>query len=157
MKTEFFPLGDRYQILVYIDLEAGADQRATERELRTLTRWLSGKDENPEVLSNNAYVGYGGPRFFLAISPVDPNPHRSFVLINTVSVDDVPAVVDRVNAFMDANLAAARADAKQMWFGSTEPGIVKVRLIGPDKDVLIGRSDFIVDALHNVPGAIGIK
>jgi len=34
VKTEFFPLGDRNQILVYIDLEAGADQRETAGELR---------------------------------------------------------------------------------------------------------------------------
>ncbi|MDG1211825.1 MAG: efflux RND transporter permease subunit, partial [Paracoccaceae bacterium] len=157
VKTEFFPLGDRNQILVYIDLEAGADQRETERELRTLTRWLSDKDENPDVLSNIAYVGYGGPRFFLAISPVDPDPQRGFVLINTVSVDDVPAVVDRVNAFMDANLTASRADAKRMWFGATEPGIVQVRLIGPDKYVLVNEADVLLDALHGVPGTIGIK
>ncbi|MGB0507458.1 MAG: efflux RND transporter permease subunit [Pikeienuella sp.] len=157
VKTEFFPLGDRNQILVYIDLESGADQRETERELRTLTRWLSDKDENPDIQSNIAYVGYGGPRFFLAISPVDPDPHRGFVLINTVSVDDVPAVVDRVNTFMDKNLTAARADAKRMWFGSTEPGIVKVRLIGPDKEVLMSNAGILLDALHDVPGTIGIK
>lgn len=157
VKTEFFPLGDRNQILVYLDLEAGADQRETERELRKLTGWLSDREENPDVVSNMAYVGYGGPRFFLALSPVDPDPHRGFVLINTESVDDVPGVIDRVNAFMDDNLAAARADAKRMWFGSTEPGVVQVRLIGPDKDVLLDRAGLLVGALHDVPGTIGIK
>ena len=157
VKTEFFPLGDRNQILVYIDLEAGSDQRETEKELRTLTRWLSDKDENPDIVSNVAYVGYGGPRFFLAISPVDSDPQRGFVLINTKSVDDVPAVIDRVNAFMDANLAAARADAKRMWFGATEPGIVQVRLVGPDKDVLMDKAGVVLNALHDVPGTIGIN
>lgn len=157
VQVEFFPLGDRNQVLVYIDLEAGADQRETERELRTLTRWLSDRDENPEVVSNIAYVGYGGPRFFLAISPVDPDPHRGFVLINTQGVDDVPVIVDRVNAFMAANLAASRADAKQMWFGSSEPGIVQVRLIGPDKAALVENADRLVDALHDIPGTTGIK
>lgn len=157
VKTEFFPLGDRNQILVYIDLEAGSDQRETEEELRTLTRWLSDKSENPDIVSNIAYVGYGGPRFFLAISPVDPDPQRGFVLINTASVEDVPAVRERVNAFMDANLTASRADAKQMWFGATEPGIVQVRLIGPDKDVLAEKADVLLDALYDVPGTIGVK
>lgn len=157
VKTEFFPLGDRNQILVYIDLEAGSDQRETEEELRTLTRWLSDKSENPDIVSNIAYVGYGGPRFFLAISPVDPDPQRGFVLINTARVEDVPAVRERVNAFMDANLTASRADAKQMWFGATEPGIVQVRLIGPDKDVLAEKADVLLDALYDVPGTIGVK
>ena len=109
------------------------------------------------MISNIAYVGYGGPRFFLAISPVDPDPQRGFVLINTQSVDDVPAVIDRVNTFMDANLSASRADAKRMWFGATEPGIVQVRLVGPDKNALLDNADIIVDALHAIPGTIGIK
>jgi len=157
VKTEFFPLGDRNQILVYLDFESGTDQRETERELRKLTAWLSDADANPEITSNVAYVGYGGPRFFLAISPVDPDPHRGFVLINTASVDAVPVVRDRVNAFIDGNLPAAQGDAKRMWFGATEPGIVKIELTGPKAAVLTGKADEIVEAFHGVPGTIGIK
>ena len=78
VQTEFFPLGDRNQLLVYMDFEAGTDQRETERELRKLSSWLSDKETNPEITSNVAYVGYGGPRFFLALSPVDPDPQRAF-------------------------------------------------------------------------------
>jgi multidrug efflux pump subunit AcrB len=157
VKTEFFPLGDRNQLLVYLDFEAGTDIRKTEAEMRTLTRWLSDKEINPEVTSNTAYVGYGGPRFFLALAPVDPDPHRAFVMVNTRSVDDVGPVIDRVNAFLDDNLPAARADAKRMWFGSTEPGMVQIRLVGPDSDVLANRADKLVDAFHTVPGTVGIK
>lgn len=157
LKTEFFPLGDRNQILVYLDLEAGTDQRETQRELRTLTRWLSDQSENPDIVSNIAYVGFGGPRFFLALSPVDPDPHRAFVLINTRTFDAVDPVIERVNAFLDDNLPAARADAKRMWFGSSEPGIVQIRLIGPDPDVLVSRAETLVNALYAIPGTVGIK
>ncbi len=157
VKTEFFPLGDRNQLLVYLDFEAGTDIRETEAEMRTLTRWLSDKDANPEVTSNTAYVGYGGPRFFLALAPVDPDPHRAFVMVNTKSVDDVGPVIDRINAFLDDNLPAARADAKRMWFGSTEPGMVQIRLIGPDGDVLANHAEKVVDAFHAVPGTVGVK
>jgi len=157
VKTEFFPLGDRNQLLVYLDFEAGTDIRETEAEMRTLTRWLSDKDANPEVTSNTAYVGYGGPRFFLALAPVDPDPHRAFVMVNTKSVDDVGPVIDRINAFLDDNLPATRADAKKMWFGSTEPGMVQIRLVGPDGDLLADRAEQLIDAFHAVPGTVGIK
>lgn len=157
VRTEFFPLGDRNQLLVYLDFEAGTDIRESEAKMRTLTRWLSDKDANPEVTSNTAYVGYGGPRFFLALAPVDPDPHRAFVMVNTKSVDDVGPVIDRVNAFLDNNLPAARADAKRMWFGSTEPGMVQIRLVGPDGDLLAERAERLVDAFHAVPGTVGIK
>ena len=137
--TEFFPLGDRNQLLVYLDFEAGTDVRETQNELRKLTAWLADQDANPEITSHVAYVGFGGPRFFLALSPFDPDPHRAFALVNTRSVDDVGPLIDRINTFLDDNLPTARADAKRMWFGSTEPGIVEIRLVGPDDAVLSGR------------------
>ena len=156
-KTEFFPLGDRNQFLVYMDFEAGIEPRDVEPDLRKLTRWLSDKNINPEVTSNVGYIGFGGPRFFLALSPVDPDPHRAFVLVNTRSTDDVRPLIDRVNGFLDNNIPAARADAKQMWFGSTEPAIVQIRLVGPDADVLVKESQSVIDAFHSVPGTVGIK
>ncbi len=157
VKTEFFPLGDRNQFLVYLDFEAGTDVRETQAELRKLTAWLADQDANPEITSHVAYVGYGGPRFFLALSPVDSDPHRGFVLINTRSVDDVGPVIDRVNGFLDAKLPGAQADAKRMWFGGTEPGVVEIRLIGPDGDVLVDRAERLISAFHNIPGTVGIK
>jgi len=157
VKTEFFPLGDRNQLLVYLDFEAGTDLRETQNELRKLTGWLADKEKNPEITSHVAYVGYGGPRFFLALSPVDPDPHRAFALVNTRSVDDVGPVMGRINAFLDTELPTARADAKRMWFGATEPGIVQIRLVGPDGEVLSNRAGRIIEAFHAVPGTVGIK
>ncbi|SFF72786.1 AcrB/AcrD/AcrF family protein [Roseobacter denitrificans OCh 114] len=157
VKTEFFPLGDRNQILVYLDFEAGTDQRETERELRKLTRWLADPAENPEITSHVAYVGYDGPRFFLAISPVDPDPQRAFALINTESVEDVGPVRDRVNAFMDASIPGAVGDAKRMWFGSTEPGIIEIEVIGPNAEALTSAAETIVNGLYDIPRTVGIK
>jgi multidrug efflux pump subunit AcrB len=157
VKTEFFPLGDRNQFLVYLDFEAGTDVRETQSELRKLTAWLADDGTNPEITSHVAYVGYGGPRFFLALTPVDPDPHRGFVLVNTRSVDDVGPVIDRVNAFLDDTIPAARADAKRMWFGATEPGMVQIRLIGPGGDVLANRAERLMAAYYGIPGTVGIK
>jgi multidrug efflux pump subunit AcrB len=157
VRTEFFPLGDRDQFLVYMDLEAGTDIRETQADLRKLTAWLSDTEVNPEISSQVAYVGYGGPRFFLSLSPVDPDPHRAFVLVNARSFDDVAPLIDRVNRFADDNLPAAQVDAKRMWFGGSEPGLVQLRLIGPDKDVLADGAEELVAAFHGVPGTVGIS
>lgn len=157
IKTEFFPLGDRNQFLVYLDFESGNDVRETQSELRKLTSWLADTDINPEVTSHIAYVGYGGPRFFLALSPVDSDPHRAFVVVNTKDFASVGPLIHRVNAFMDANIAGARSDAKKMWFGGSEPGLVQIKLIGPDGDVLNTFASEIMDAFYAVPGTVGIK
>lgn len=157
IRTEFFPLGDRNQFLVYLDFEAGTDVRKSQADVRRLTAWLADVQANPEITSNVAYIGHGGPRFFLALSPVDPDPHRGFVLVNTRSVDDVGPVMDRVNDFLDENLPAARADAKRMWFGATEPGVLQIRLVGPNSEVLADRGERLVAALHAISGTVGIE
>lgn len=157
IKTEFFPLGDRTQFLVYLDFEAGTDVRETQSELRKLTRWLADTDINPEITSHIGYVGYGGPRFFLALSPVDPDPHRAFVVVNTIDFASVSPLIDRVNTFMDANIAGARSDAKKMWFGGSEPGLVQIKLIGPDGDVLSEFASEIMNVFYAVSGTVGIK
>ena len=157
VRKEFFPLGERNQLLVYMDFEAGTDIRESEKGLKTLTTWLSDGEENPEVTSNIGYVGFGGPRFFLALSPPDPDPHRAFVLVNTADPADVDILLDRINRFMDENIPAARGDAKKMWFGGTEPGVVEIRLSGPDGQTLFDKGALIEEAFHQVPGTVGIK
>ena len=157
LRDEFFPLGDRNQFLVYLDYEAGTDIREVQTDVRQLTAWLSDKSLNPEILSNIAYIGYGGPRFFLALSPVDPDPHRAFVTINTQGFDDVDPMIARVNAFLDANLPGVRGDAKKMWFGATEPGQLKIRLIGPDEEILVERSERLMSAFKAIPGTVGVQ
>ncbi|MBL4721261.1 MAG: efflux RND transporter permease subunit [Alphaproteobacteria bacterium] len=157
IRNEFFPLGDRSQFLVYLDFEAGTDIRETQTQVRKLTGWLADKNENPEITTHVAYIGYGGPRFFLSLSPVDRDPQRAFVLVNTQNFDDVEPVLDRVNAFLDANIPGAQADAKKMWFGGTEPGILQIRLVGPDGDILADRAERLISALHDIPGSVGIK
>lgn len=157
LKTEFFPVGERSQFLVYLDFEAGTDVRAVQKDLKTLTGWLADKAENPEIDNHVAYVGDGGPRFFLALSPVDPDPHRAFILVNTKQPKDVAPLLDRVNGFMDARILSARSDAKEMWFGGTEPGNIQIHLIGPDGDVLAEAATKVEDAFRSISGTVGIK
>ena len=69
----FFPSGDRNQYLIYLDLPAGTRIEETDRTVRKLSTWLQDKEQNPEVTGTIAYVGNGGPRFFLSLAPVDPD------------------------------------------------------------------------------------
>lgn len=157
IRTEFFPLGARDQFLVYIDFEAGTDIRQVDESIKPLINWLADEKENPEIESHVAYIGNGGPRFFLALSPVDPDPHRAFILVNTRSADLLDPVVERMNVFMRERLVEAQADAKKMWFGSTEPGLLEIRLIGPDSNTLASLAQPVEKAFHDIPGTVGIK
>lgn len=157
LRSEFFPLGARSQFLVYLDLEAGTDIRTTEAAAIRLTDWLSDARANPEIRSNIAYVGEGGPRFFLSLTPMQQASNRAFVLVNVESSDQVDAVLRRTNAFIDANLTNVRGDAKTMWFGATEPGLVKIRIVGPDPARLLAAAQKVEAAFYAQPDAAGVK
>ena len=153
----FFPPGDRNQFLVYLDLPAGSHINKTASAVGQLTDWLQDKKANPEVTGTIAYVGSGGPRFFLSLSPIDPDPHVAFMIVNTETEDQVPEMVERADAYALDNLPDVDARPKAMWLGSTETGLFEIRISGSDADVLVEKAEKLKAALRAVPGTIDIR
>ncbi len=149
---EFFGPSDRNQFLVYIYLPAGSRITATDEVVREFTAWLEDKEQNPEVTSSVAYVGTGGPRFFLSLSPVDPDPHVAFAVVNTETAEQTPVVVDRVRSYLFENFPNTNPQVKRMWMGSNEPGFVEFRLVGLDPDYLYAKSRELENAIWELGG-----
>lgn len=159
LPTEFFPLGERSQYLVYLTLETQADIRTTYAAVSELTDWLSDSETNPEIVSNVAYIGSGGPRFFLSLTPLDPANNVAFVLVDIADGTQVPEMIARTNAYADANLPGINIDAKQMWMGATEPGVVEVRLVGPtgQTEQMYRVAEQLQDLFYEQPGAQSVS
>ncbi len=149
---EFFGPSDRNQFLVYIYLPAGSRITATDEVVRQFTAWLEDEEINPEVTSNIAYVGTGGPRFFLSLSPVDPDTHVAFAVVNTETAEQAPAVVERVRSYLIENFPNTNPQVKRMWMGSNEPGFVEFRLVGLDPDYLYAKSQELENAIWDLKG-----
>ena len=153
----FFPSGDRNQYLVYLDLPAGTRIEETDRTVRELSAWLQDKEQNPEITGTIAYVGNGGPRFFLSLSPVDPDPFVAFVIVNTETSEEVEELVTRTSLHILNNFPNVRGRVKSMWLGGTETGLMQLRLSGPDIDVLLEQAEQVMVALRKIPGTIQLK
>jgi len=153
----FFPSGDRNQYLIYLDLPAGTRIEETDRTVRKLSAWLQDKQINPEITGTIAYVGNGGPRFFLSLSPMDPDPFLAFLIVNTETNKQVAELVTRTDQYITDNLPNARGRVKSMWLGSTETGLMELRLSGPGIKVLKEQADQLMAALRKIPGIEDIK
>ncbi len=153
----FFPASDRAQFQVYVDLPVGSNTYATSDVTGRLSTWLSDQEENPDITSHVAYVAHGGPRFYLGLNPIDPDPHRAFVIVNTSSNQEVPTVIARIRAFANDHLPEARVTVKPMSMGATEAGLVEYRVIGSDADQLERIAGFIKSQLRKIAGAINIR
>jgi multidrug efflux pump len=149
---EFFGPSDRNQFLVYLDLPAGYRINSTDAAVRQFSAWLSDKEINPEVASSIFYVGTGGPRFFLSLSPVDPDPHVAFAVVNTETAEQVLDVIPRARDYLLANLPDANARLKRMWLGANEPAYVEFNLIGRDAEELYRKGQAIEHALLDTAG-----
>jgi len=153
----FFPSGDRNQYLIYLDLPAGTRIEETDRTVRKLSAWLQDKEQNPEITGTIAYVGNGGPRFFLSLAPVDPDPFVAFLIVNTETSKEVPELVSRTALYILNHFPNVRGRVKSMWLGGSETGLMQVRLSGPDIEVLQGQAEQLMAALRKIPGTIDIK
>jgi multidrug efflux pump subunit AcrB len=153
---EFFPSGDRNQYLVYLDMPAGTRSDKTAEVVLKLSSWLQDKKLNPEIIGSIAYVGGGGPRFFLSLSPIDSDPHLAFLIVNTQNAEQVPAMVERTRNFARDNLVEARTRVKAMWLGSTETGLFEIRIGGPAFAVLRQKAEHLMQSLHAIPGIVDV-
>jgi len=153
----FFPNGDRNQYLIYLDLPAGTRIEETDRTVRELSSWLQDKEQNPEVTGSIAYVGNGGPRFFLSLAPVDPDPFVGFLIVNTLSDKEVPELVQRTEHYLSDQFPNVRGRVKSMWLGGSETGLLEIRISGPDIGVLEQQAEQLMAALRDIPGTKDIK
>jgi len=154
---EFFGPSERNQFLVYLDLPAGYSIYTTEDVVNRLTKWLSDKEKNPEITSTIAYVGTGGPRFFLVLSPLDPDPHVAFLVVNTENSQQVPELIQRVRQHINDAFPEVSGRVKQMWMGSEEPGFVEVRLYGLNANYLFEKGAQLVAGLKAMPGTLDVR
>jgi multidrug efflux pump subunit AcrB len=143
--------------LIYLDLPAGTRIEETDRTVRELSAWLQDNRKNPEVTGTIAYVGNGGPRFFLSLAPVDPDPFVGFLIVNTETNKQVPELVGRTSQYLLNNFPNVRGRVKPMWLGGSESGLMQIRLSGPDTEVLLEQAEQLMAALRKIPGTIDIK
>ena len=148
---------ERNQFTVYLDLPSEAHINETIGASRKLSAFLHDGGDNPEVTDVLAYVGGGGPRFFLALSPNDPQPNKAFFVVNTQNNDQVRVVMDRVERFIQRELPQAAGRTDILFLGKAAIGTVEIRIRGPDMDILRELGAQVEDIFHAVPGTEAIR
>ena len=139
-----------------MELPQGHNTLATRAVTERLEDWLLDKEKNPEVDNVVTYVADGGPRFYLALSPVDGTSNTAYMLVNVKDFKDVPVLKDRVRRFALDSVPEAEVFPKPMSMGPNESGLVEYRIAGPDEKILKRASDQLQLALRRVPGTLNV-
>lgn len=152
LPQQFFPPSERQQVVVYLDLPAGTSSRQTRKSLETFVTWVEDKKANPDIEQSIAYLGYGGPRFVLSLSPPDPDPHRAFAVLDIAPEASVDAMIERIRRYALGNLPELRLKAKRMGQGGTDQGTLIYRFSGPGADQLSAMADKLLAEARTIEG-----
>ena len=152
----FFPESDRSQILVYVNLPADVTTRATEAALKDMMAIVSDRARYPDLESVAAYSGFGGPRFVLSLTPLDPAPNVGFMVVNAASLDAAREAIPRLRAHFRKALPDVEARVSLMFLGPSDPNVIQVQIKGPDADYIFEQSKALEDMLAAIPGTIDI-
>ena len=154
LRSEMFPLSERAEYLVYLDLPKGTSISETQSEALAVDAWLRDAEQNPEVRDTTVFVGHGGPRFYLALSPADTDPASAFILVNTHSFEGAVEAAARTRKYLYENHPAARARITRLSMGGSESGIVEVSIQGPNADTMLQAASTVEAAFADMPGIV---
>ncbi|WP_435105297.1 efflux RND transporter permease subunit [Arhodomonas sp. AD133] len=155
--SKFFPDSDRTQVLVYVDLPAGVSATATDNAMRPMMAMLHDHERFPYVKDFAGYVGFGGPRFVLSLTPVDPAPNRGFMVINVDRYEHVSKAIREIRTAFREAFPAVNARVKGMFLGPSDSSRIEVQVKGPDADYIFEKAGEIERILAGVPGALEIR
>jgi multidrug efflux pump subunit AcrB len=149
---QMFPLSERNQFLIYMNMPDGTDISQTESSALAVSKWLADPAINPEIASHVLYVGDGGPRFYLTLTPVDTDPATGFFLVNTKDYQGAVRAADRARNYLYQNHPEARFKIKRLAMGAVESGIVDVEISGSDADRLLALGEQVRLLFRDAPG-----
>ena len=134
VKKQFFPISDRPEVLVEIQLPYGTSINQTSAATARLETWLARQQEARIV---TAYIGQGAPRFYMAMSPELPDPSFAKIVVRTDNQEERDALKLRLRQAIAEGLAGeAQVRVTQLVFGPYSPYPVAYRVSGPDPDTL---------------------
>jgi multidrug efflux pump subunit AcrB len=102
-------------------------------------------------VSHIVYVGDGGPRFYLTLTPVPTDPASAFLLVTTKDYKGAVRAAGRAWRYLFENQPEARFKIKRLAMGSVEAGIVDIEVSGPDADRLLALSGEVQSLFRNAP------
>lgn len=143
---QFFPPAERDQIVVDIRLPQPASSVGTERVVAEVAAIAA---RHPEVVSGAAFIGGTAPRFYYNVVPKAPDDGIAQLILNTATMQSVPAVVAAINREAGAAVVGARVVARRLEQGPPVDPPIQVRVTGEDPAALRRAGDAIGSALRS--------
>jgi multidrug efflux pump subunit AcrB len=145
-----------------INLPNGSPIQETNQITREIEKVILDLDKvKPRLANMVSYVGGGGPRFFLSITPEDARPNSATIMINTTSdsvVDELIADIRQATSYGIAEhkispVVGARIQIRKMLKGPPVPYPIEINVSGDNIEMLRLYSEKIQQILRDTAGS----
>ena len=170
LKQSFFPKDLQYLSYVDVWLPEDAPLFATrqvttqvEEIIRDVTdeygrtHAAKGEPSRDVVKSLTTFVGGGGPRFWLSAAPEPSQLNYAQVLIEVYDKHDTAHLIGPLQEALDARIAGARIDVRQLETGAAVGIPVSLRVSGEDIHTLRTIADQVASVLRQTPIAARVR
>ena len=155
--VKFFPDSDRSQVLIYLDMPAGTSMRETDATMQEIFTHLDDKERFPHIQKYAAYGGFGGPRFVLSLTPIDPENSKGFFMINVGERKHAEPTIKEIRAMLETEFPNVFGRVTKMFLGPSDSSLIEVQIKGPDHDYIYGIAKQIEGLLADIEGTYDIK
>ncbi len=148
-----FPKADIPQVMVRVELPAGASLSATDDVVKTVEAMLRDDDDHHNVAHVLSSVGVGVPQSYYNVRPIERRTSSAelLVVLDHFDPQKTPAWLDGLRQKLDA-MSAARVTLLEMQQGPPVDAPVALRLKGDNLDDLATASALVAHALRETAG-----
>ena len=151
---QFFPSGDRNQLVLEIELPEGASIEATDRLARALESHVRAQDDVETVAT---FVGRSTPPFYYNLLRRPRASNVAQLLVTAESVDDLDEIADAAREFARDELPGVTLVARTMEQGPPIVAPVEIRVYGDDLDGLWIRANALTRTLRQHPDTTDVR
>jgi len=158
VQQQFFPDSTRLELIVDLRMTEGASYAATNTEVQKLERWLQLWNKKNKGIENFvAYIGTGGPRFYL---PLDIQlPHLGFgqVVILSTNLEAREALRKDLLTLFENDFPALRASVLRLENGPPVGFPVQFRVTGTNIPLIRDISHQIADIMRANKNLVNVQ
>lgn len=131
IKQEFFPASVRPELILDVNLPAGASVKETQRVMAGVEETLYGDGRVKHFVT---YIGDSSPRFILLFDPLPPEDGHGQMIITAADTEARDALKAELLRIMAERYPEARAHVRFIALGPPAEYPVMLRLSGPDPE-----------------------
>ena len=125
---QFFPDSTRTQFMIDYWAPMGTPIQTVSEDLKKIEEQLIG---DPRVKDVGTFIGAGGPRFYLPVSPEYPWAEYGQLIVNTPTYADVVSLIKDLEPLLNEQFTEAMTRVRKYSVGPGEPWPFEFRISGP--------------------------